>query len=163
MGHITVKGGKELENLLDTIGARTEEIAKNALYDGAGVIADAVKMSIDTIPISETWGTPELPKRGITADERLGLKEGLGISPMQTSGGETDVSVGFDGYSGKSTKRWPKGKPNAMIARSVERGTSFMYSTKFIKPAVAANKRKAVKAMQEATRKKIKEIQMGGK
>ncbi len=158
MAKMTVKGLDEVVDKLSMLGSKSDQVVKRALYEGAGVVADAVKESIKTIPISEAWGTQESPKRGPTADEWLGLREGLGISPMITANGRTDVSVGFDGYCGASTKKYPKGKPVAMIARSVERGTSFMYSTKFIKPAARAAKSKAIAKMQQTAAEEIQKL-----
>lgn len=158
MAKMTVKGLDEVVDKLSMLGSKSDQVVKRALYEGAGVVADAVKSGIESIPTSEDWGTPNHPKSGPTAEEKAGLQEGLGISSMETSGGRTDVSIGFDGYHGKGTKKYPKGKPVAMIARSVERGTSFMYAHKFIKPAARAAKSKAIAKMQQTAAEEIQKL-----
>ena len=158
MAKMTVKGLDEVVDKLSMLGSKSDQVVKRALYEGTGVVADEIKENIRAIPVSEMWGTPEIPKTGPTVKERFGLLEGLGISPMVTSDGKTDVSVGFDGYCGESTKKYPTGKPVAMIARSVERGTSFMYAHKFIKPAARAAKSKAIAKMQQTAAEEIQKL-----
>lgn len=159
MAKMTVKGLREVENMLDTIASSSGEIASKGLYDGAGVVADAVKSAVDTIPVSNTYGTEDVKKRGISADERMGLKEAVGIAPHQESGAKVHTSVGFDGYVGNTTRKYPKGKPAAMIARSVERGTSFMYATPFVKPTVQKCRRTAQAAIEKTVREEIQKKQ----
>lgn len=158
MPKMSTKGLDDAIAMLSKVGAKSEDIVKRGLYEGAGVVADAVKSNIDGIPISETWGTPRVPKRGPSSDEWLALRDGLGISPMETSGGTTNVSIGFDGYSDDVTKNYPKGKPVAMIARSVERGTSFMYAHQFIKPAVTSSKSQAIAKMDQTIKEEIQKL-----
>lgn len=158
MPKMSTKGLDEVITMLSTVAAKSEDVVKAGLYDGAGIVADAANASINTIPISNTWGTPEIPKRGISVDERFALHEGLGISPMETSGGTTNVSIGFDGYGGEPTQKYPKGKPVAMIARSVERGTSFMYANPFMKPTAAKAKGAAIAKMNQTIKEEIQKL-----
>lgn len=156
MAKMTVSGMKEVEAMLETIGSSAEDIAKRGLYEGAGVVADAVKESASKIPVTKRYGFQKNAKRGLTQEERDGLVESLGISTMETSGGKTTVSVGFDGYNGHATKRWPNGAPNAMVARSVERGTSFLQAHPFVKPTVQAYRSKAKAAIDRRVKEEIK-------
>lgn len=158
MGKIKTFEAKEFQIKLATLADNAEKIAKAALYDGAGVVADAIREEIPNIPISEEWGTPHNPKRGPSADEWLAINECLGISEMKTENGKTDVSIGFGGYSSITSNRWPKGIPAALVVRSVERGTSFMYATPFVKRAAAKARATAEKAMLEAADREIKKI-----
>lgn len=158
MAKITASGIREIEDLLSTVASEAETIAKKALYRGAGVIADGLKSDIHELPLDENHGTEEHPKKGPTHAQRNGLIHSLGISTMTTKNGVTDVSVGFSGYNTVKTKNWPEGQPNAMVARAVERGTSYMCSNQFIKPSIAKNKIHAIKEMELAVEDELKKI-----
>ena len=121
-----------------------------AIYKGAGIVADAVKKNIQA-----------LPESACTPVEKAGLLAGFGIAKMQDENGYFQVKLGFDGYNGNKTKKYPKGKANSMIARSIEGGTSWKPKHPFIAPAVRATKDQAEKAMAEEVDKQITK-QMGG-
>lgn len=122
-----------------------ETIGK-AIYVGADIVADAVKANINALPSS-----------ACTDVEKAGLIAGFGIAKMQDENGYFNVKLGFDGYNDNVTKKWPKGKPNSMIARSIEAGTSWKPKHPFVAPAVRANKDAAEKAMAEEIEKSIQE------
>ena len=50
----------------------------------------------------------------------------MGISPIKHDGDYINAKVGFDGYGSIPTKKYPKGVPNQLVARSVNSGTSFL-------------------------------------
>lgn len=146
--------GNGLDEYLQKLGnleMNAEEQCKKAVYKGADVVADAVKASIDTIP-TRTGRR----KRGVYDDQRAGLKEGMGIAKFQNDNGYLNVKVGFDGYNSHKTKSFPNGQPNAMIARSMERGTSFSPKTPFINKAVNKVKAQAEAVMQKTLDEEIK-------
>ena len=67
---------------------------------------------------------------------------------MQNENGYINVKLGFDGYNSVKTKKYPKGQPNALIARVTESGSSYRTKTPFIRPAVRATKKAAEQAGQ---------------
>lgn len=81
---------------------------------------------------------------------------------MKKSNGVIEVHIGFDGYnrtiSTRSVqKKWKnKHQANAMIARSVESGTSWMKKHPFIAPAVRKSQDKAIEAMQTEYENELK-------
>ena len=94
--------------------------------------------------------------------QKKGLWESLGVTPLSDDGkGFLNVKVGFDGYNRMNTKRWPKGQPNQMIARSIERGTSFMKANPFVKRAVAQTQKRAKEAMSKAANREFEKIMKG--
>lgn len=109
-----------------------------AIFDGAGVVADAVKASIETIPVDNRYATGSATLYGINEQQKQGLREGFGIAPMRNDNGYMHVKLGFDGYNSVRTKKYPNGQPNSLIARSVNTGTSFRQRFPFIDNA--ANK-----------------------
>lgn len=121
---------KDLEKISDKV----PKMMNASLYDGAKILADAVQKEIN--------GLTELEQI-----QRQGLHDGLGLAKFWTENGMTVTKVGFDGYNKKITKRWPKGQPNAMIARATIRGTSWMRPNRFTNRAAKAVRKQCVEAM----------------
>lgn len=130
---------------LQNLEFQTDEMIGNAIYKGADIVADAIKANIQNLPSS-----------ACTETEKAGLLSGFGIAKMQDENGYFNVKAGFDGYNEDVTKRYPRGKPNSMIARSIEGGTSWKPKHPFIGPAVRATKDQAEQVMAEEIEKQIK-------
>lgn len=130
IGKGTEKYIKQLESLLDA----TDDMCKRAVYDGAKIVADELKQEIKRIPtVPENYhGTPEKPINGATNEQIDGLLESMGLAPMDRSGGAINTKLGFDGYNSTVTKKYPKGQPNMLIARSINSGTSFRQKNPFV-------------------------------
>lgn len=160
MAKIEMKGLNEYAKALSRLEASVrEEICGKAIYDAADIIADQIREGIDTVPtdsgmLDEFWGGL---MRGPNKRQIYFLKKSLGIARMRTWDDLLNVKVGWDGYNDIKTKRWPNGQPNAMIARSIERGTSFMEATPFIKRAVSRGRKSALEAMRETVEKGVKD------
>lgn len=131
---------------LTNLEYQTEDLIGKAIYKGADIVADAIKANIESLPGS-----------ACTDVEKAGLISGFGIAKMQDENGYFNVKAGFDGYNDQVTKKYPKGKPNSMIARSIEGGTSWKSKHPFIAPAVRSSKDAAEKAMAEEIEKGINE------
>ena len=140
------KGIDEYISQLQNLEFQSEDLIGKAIYKGADIVADAIKANIQGLPASACSDV-----------EKAGLLNGFGIARMQDEGGYFNVKAGFDGYNDDVTKKWPRGKPNSMIARSIEGGTSWKPKHPFIAPAVRATKDAAEKAMAEEIEKGIKE------
>lgn len=135
------------------------QVIEPAIYDGAGIVADAVRAELHDIPTDEHWGTEDHPKDGPAKVQKKSLAESLGVAPIQTDDtGFTNAKVWFDGYNEVKTVRWPRGQPNPMVARSIESGTSFMRPNPFIKTALARCRQKVHKAMKDRMDKEIEQI-----
>ena len=150
MANIEFKGIDEYAKVLAKVGQGSKGIIKAAVYEGADVVADAMRNAVSALPtISETeaiinWRR-DVPNEGITAAQKEGLASGLGLSPMKDEGGYIYTKAGFAGYNGVHTKAYPNGQPNALIARSLESGSSARKKHPFVRPAV-----NRVKAAAEA-------------
>lgn len=158
MAKITFTGLEHYMAQLEALEKNSEGIAKQALYEGAKIAADEMRKSIDSIPVQEAWGSKRSPARGIKAKQKKGLQEGFGISSMENDNGRIHVRLGFHGYNDFRTKRYPNGQPNAMIARSVESGTSFLRKTPFVARAVRKTKKLAEARMKEVFESEIEKI-----
>lgn len=133
---------------LEELEMKTEDVLGRAIYEGAKIVTDRIRKNIDSIPIQQgKFGKSDDKLNGITSSQKQGLKNGLGIASLKNENGYVHVKVGMDGYNATSTKKYPNGQPNAMIARSVESGTSFRKAHRFIEPAVYATQKQAEEAM----------------
>lgn len=155
-----LKDGSDYIAKLQILRADIPDICGKAIYPAAGLVADAVKQATEALPAQERAKAGEDGRTGkslggIDEVQKQGLLEGLGIASMRQDGGYLNVKVGFDGYNGKVTERWPKGQPNAMIARSLERGTSFWQAKPFVKPTVKAVEQRAAQEMQKVLDEEI--------
>ena len=135
---------------LQNIGLYIPNGCKEAVYDGAKVVADQIHKEILAIDINDGKG-----KSGITEAERNGLIAGLGVSKIKTEDGTTSAAIGFDGYNDYTTHAYPKGHANLLIARAINKGTSFRNPTKFISKAVNKSRAAAQKAMSDCIDKYI--------
>lgn len=134
---------------LHALGADIPEVCRAAIYPAAGLVADAVQKEISGLKTSRDG------RATLNGKQRAGLHNGLGISPFRDDNGYLNVKIGFDGYNDIVTDRWPRGQPNAMIARSLERGTSFWEPNPFCKRAVRSIQTPAQQAMQRVLDEEI--------
>lgn len=139
MAKFTVgKGMDKYISDLTALATASDEMIRRAVYPAAGIVADAVKANISGIP-------EDLLKPG----QREGLQSGLGIARFRDDSGFIHVKIGMDGYNSHVTKKYPKGQPNAMIARAINNGTSFSRKYPFIDRAVSSTRAKAEKRMAD--------------
>ena len=77
---------------------------------------------------------------------------------MQDQSGFKHVKIGFAGYNGKVTRKYPNGQPNLMIARTLEAGNSFTQKNSFVTRAINASKGRAEKEMAQIFDKEIEKL-----
>ena len=159
MAKIEMRGLDAYITKLSQLAAQAREgVIGPAIHDAASVVADSIQSEISAIPTDNGYGTPSEPQSGLNAKQKAALHNSFGITKMRNDNGFYNVKLGFDGYNDIKTKRWPNGQPNAMVARAVERGTSWLKATPFVKRAVNASKQQAVGIMQTTIDNKIYEI-----
>lgn len=143
MAKIQVKLGDEYLAKINKLSLVTrDQVCGRAVYAGAAVAADAVRDEIKSLPTDNRFVKGGDKLTGPGERQKQGLLDSLGVTPMSDDGrGFLNVKIGFDGYNKIKTKRWPKGQPNQMVARAVERGTSFMMQNPFMKRAVSKFKK----------------------
>lgn len=150
MATIKFNGLEEYEMMLSRLGKNTEKIAGEAIYAGAKIVADEIRKGIQGLPVITGYGTQSDPlPGGVTAAQKKGLLDGLGITPMAEKAGFYNVKIGFDGYNRTKTEKYPQGQPNQLVARGAESGTSWKQKSPFIRPAVTRVKPQAEKAMAD--------------
>ena len=140
MAKLQFKGLDEYEKQLLKLKDVSRECIGQAIYKGAGVVADAVKANIESLPIDTRHVKDGQMLTGITETQKQGLRDGFGISKMENENGYVHVKLGFAGYNGSVTRKYPNGQPNSVIARSVNSGSSFRQRIPFVDNAVNSSK-----------------------
>lgn len=137
---------------LERLGKKTDTVISEAVYEMAKVVADEVKANLIALPsVPDTEGLKAFAsepqqKIPITKAQKWGLVHSFGIASLRNEGGFIHVKIGFDGYNEVQTKTFPNGQPNALIARSIESGSSTREKTPFLRTALAAARKQAIEA-----------------
>lgn len=144
---------REYLELLKGALEKRKELFQRSIKPGADIVADYCKGQLHGLTVDDTlfkfsaqYGRM---RRGLTSKQKEGLVISMGLAPIQKKPDGWDVKLGFDGYNDVITDRHPKGQPNAMIARSVNKGTSFMVAQPFMDRTVTATEYKADKAIEQ--------------
>lgn len=133
-------------------------VVGKTVYAGAAVVADSVRRAIQALPVGDGRAQGGGLVDTVTLPQKVGLLDGFGISRMKDDDGFVNVKLGFDGYNSTRTEKYPRGQPNALIARSVNSGTTFRKKTKFVDKAVNSAKKAAEAAMDAACSREIEKI-----
>lgn len=159
MAKISMEGLDEYTRALSRLEAGVKDkVCGSAIYEAADIVADEIRAGIESLPVDGGYASPEDPLKGPNRIQKDALLSSFGITRMRKDDGIFNVKVGFTGYNPIKTKRWPQGQPNAMIARSIERGTSYMEKTPFVKRAMGKAKGQAIETMRKSVEKSIKKI-----
>lgn len=147
---------------LNAISSNSLTIIEKAIAEGAKPVADAIKASLQAVEsVSEEQvyhdRSAKRPTK-ITHEQKEGLIESFGLAPMRDDRGFINTKAGFDGYNKVQTRYWPNGQPNAMIARTLESGSTYMQKQPFLRKSINSAKDAAVKKMQEYYDKEIEKI-----
>lgn len=154
MATIKFKGINEYVKKLENLESYVDFDLGEAIYNGASVVANEVSQALKNLEVDNSTYTKK-PRTGINEYQKQGLIASFGVAKLQDDNGFRNVKLGFDGYNGMKTKKYPKGQPNVMIARALESGTSFMPKQRVISKTVNKSKKECEKAMQEALDKAI--------
>lgn len=154
MAHISFTGIDEYFDKLNQLGDKATGLCKRAVYDGAAVVADAIRAEVQSLPTTDHDETPQ----GVFSYEKDGLLAGLGIAKMKDDGGVISTRVDFDGYNRMKSKKYPNGHPNSMIARAINSGTSKRPKNPFMSRAASKAKARANAAMSKRMDADIDEI-----
>ena len=154
MARMTVKGFDEMAAALSKLANQDEieGICKRGVFDAAGIVADATRSAIASLP------TGNATLHRVRAAQKRGQLDGLGIAAMTNEGGVINPHVGMDGYNQHKAAGFPNGQPNMMIARAVESGTSYGFPAMHpFSRAYRAAKGAAEKAMKSTVEKEIED------
>lgn len=140
-------GMEDATAVFERLGKYAEWAAKNALYQGAGLLADKVNRGIMAIPAQRfKWASTRRGEtRNPSVEEKAILMEaGVGISKFEGTGSEWETTVSIkEGY-------WMLGKkPIAArkIAAAINTGTSFRTKQPFYRKAVTLARKQVEQRM----------------
>jgi len=151
--YLSSSGIDELIKELERYTEGAEEYMKYVVYDGMEVVADAMRAEVEGLKTSKQYKTKG--KRYCTENERKGLVESFGVTPISARNYIFDANAGFDGYN-----EYVRSEPaNPMIANFINRGTSYMRAQPFINRTKRVAETKAVEAMQKSLDDVIKSLQ----
>ena len=153
------EGADELLRKMDKLPEKAAKVAAEALYEGAGVMADAVSQAVHGIATEDfryaTGGRKRLP-----SPEEKAILEGAkhGVAKFRNDGTKIQTSIGFDnsGYADLNGKR----KPIPLIANSINHGTSFMQKQPFLRKAFSQKQGAAVAAIEAGIRAREDELEL---
>lgn len=159
MAKIQFKGIANYTKKLKELEISERSVIGKAIYPAADIVIDAIRQNVKALPVQTGKTKRGELRTGITPPQKQGLLDGLGIAGAQEDAkGFVNVKIGFDGYNSTKTKAYPKGQPNAMIARSAEGGSSIMAPHPFVAPAIRKTRRAAEKKMEEIVDAETKKI-----
>lgn len=165
MASIKLDGLEQYQKELESLSQSITGLLKRGVYDGAAVVADAVRASISSLSaVSDSEALRAYHRREaspLSVSQKAGLLDSLTLVEMKDSGGFVDTKLTFGGYNSVKTKKFPKGQPNLMVAASVESGTSATRKQPFMRTAANKAKSKALAAMEARVVSDIEKIMEG--
>lgn len=123
---IKTDGLDNLGRMLAQLENRAQEVASAGLYEGAGIVANAMNNGINSIQTESFDYAPPGKQRLPSPQEKAALQRKVGIAKFRKEGSEVDTLVGLSFGKSGYTQIAGKQKPVAVIARSINSGTSFM-------------------------------------
>lgn len=164
MAKIELKGFDAYLRQLVAIGAKAVPVCKAAVFPGAAILAEKIRAEVDALPtISDAQAKGNFRSgeinTALSESQKAGLQASLGITPIRRDRkGMIQASVGFSDYNTVITRHFPKGQPNAEVARSIEKGTSYLQRNAFVSRAIRAAKKEATAAMAAEADRQIERI-----
>ena len=93
---IEIDGMAELSEMLEKMEEAAPGVAARALFEGAGIMADAMRKEIKSIKTADFRYAKAGEKRLPSPEEKAALEEApVGIAKFDKNGVEVDTSVGF--------------------------------------------------------------------
>ena len=144
---IQVDGLGELIRNMEKLPEKAADVAALALYDGAGVVADAVSHAVQGIATEPFRYAAGGRKRKASPEEKAiieSAKHGVAKFKKGVNGVQTSVGLQNSGYAQLNGKT----KPIPQIANAINSGTSFMEKQPFMRRAFSQSKRAAEAAIE---------------
>lgn len=165
MAEFTNEGMQEFIDLCIFTDRQLERVIGRSIYPGGKLVANAVKKAIEGIHTDDHLfkfaAEHDRMRAGPTKREKAWIAKSFGIAEIRRNVHGWNVKLGFDGYSDIRTTN-PRIKmgvlPNALIARSVNSGTSFMAAQPFMDITVRQNTKACEKVIEEQFDKEIAKI-----
>jgi len=145
---VNVDGMREVAELLDKLDKEAPRVAAQALYEGAGIMADAVKSAAEGIRTAPFKYAARGQTRPPSPEEKeIVLQASAGIARFEKNGVEVNTSVGFRNAGYAELKG--KTVPIPVIVNAINSGTSFMSKQPFVRKAASSGGKQAIAAMSK--------------
>ena len=184
--NLKIEGIEELISGFNKLPDKARKVASEALYEGAGVVADAVSSAVNGIATEPFKYAKDGKKRKPSPEEKAilaGTKHG--VAKFRKNGINVQTSVGFQnsGYAqitwnhaktSASRTKYKQGsngkmvhasqgsgssmKPVPLIANSINSGTSFMTKQPFLTKAFAQSTGAATAAIENGIYSRLDEL-----
>ena len=157
---IQVEGMNELIRSMEKAPEKAATVAAKALYEGAGVMADAVSRAVQGIATEPFRYAKDGHTRKPSPEEKaLVASARHGVAKFKKTGVSVDTSVGLQnsGYGMLGNKV----KPIPQIANAINSGTSFMQKQPFMRKAFSQTKGAATAAIEAGIHKYEDELEIG--
>ena len=155
---ISTSGMDELLGKLQKAGDAAHDIAAVGLYEGAGVMADAVSRAVRGIATKRfKYPAPPGKQRMPSPEEKAVLEAAQkGVAHFRDDGGSVNTSVGLNaaGYGTVAGRT----KPVGLIANSINSGTSFMKKQPFYRRAESQSKGLALGKIDTKLREEVDKL-----
>lgn len=161
---VSTEGMEDLSRMLESLGDAGQGVAARALYEGAGVMANTISQAVHGIAVEPFKYAARGKRRKPSPEEKAVLvgSGGGGISKFRRNGLTVDTSVGYSN-AGYANLTPTKVKPVALIANSINSGTSFMDKQPFFRKAVSRAKGPALAKIESEAQRITEELLNGGK
>ena len=149
-------------SMFEQLGNEAAGIASRALYQGAGVMADAMSKAADNIKTEKFHyarvknGEKRLP----SPEEAEALKNHTGIAHFRGGGAEVDTVVGFQqaGYTDIRGRRKTYRRAVGQIANAINSGTSFMDKQPVFRQAISKTRKTAAETIVNTANAEIEKL-----
>ena len=157
---IQVTGFEELNRKMGKLPENAAKVAAEALYEGAGVVADKVSSAVQGIATEPFKYAARGKKRKPSPEEKAIVASAKhGVAKFRKSGVSVQTSVGYQnaGYASLNGKT----KPVPLIANSINSGTSFMQKQPFMRKAFSQSKGPATAAIENGIKAREDQLDIG--
>lgn len=155
MAKIVQVGFDTLAKELETIADHSGEIASRALYAGAGVMADKIRSAVDS---QQTQPNREHKNKSLLPYEKQALQNGLTVEKFihDKARDYTQTSITFHGRTDHRTESYPNGVPTILLARAINKGTSFRSANRFFSNTVNKTRSEAEQVIVQTAEQEMK-------
>lgn len=148
--NMTIEGLDELEARISKYADKSSAAIRAGMYDGAREMLAAVTAEVENLPTEPNRYLRENDKFNVfTETNKRDLLEGLYVHRFVEENNRIETWVSFDGYGSVATKKYPNGIPNALIANSINSGSSVRRKNRFMARAKKASEALALAAIEE--------------
>jgi phage protein, HK97 gp10 family len=136
MATIKMSASEDFTLKLSRSAVDVQAIAKKAIYAGAKIVADRMKINLE----------------GVLSDEATGeLVKAMGVTPISQSDGVWNAHIGFDGYTDEMVAY-------QLIARVLESGTSTRPKKPFVRPTLNQTRKAVEQEMNRVIEEEMAKI-----